>query len=71
MPKWEYRLFDSKSLEGGGAFKGKSRETAEAYLNALGADGWEIVAVSFREISKGFEFSGLAKRAEPLPTNAE
>ncbi len=63
MIKWEYKIVDSKHLSGGGAFKGKDREVVESYLNQLGEEGWEIVDLHFKEIQRGFEFSGLAKRA--------
>ena len=63
MKKWEYKVIDSRNLVGGGAFKGKEREVVEAYLNELGEQGWEIVDLHFREIQRGFEFSGVAKRA--------
>ena len=62
MPKWEYRLLDSRALEGGSTFKGKTREAVEAHLNALGEVGWEIITVSFKDIQRGYEFVGLARR---------
>lgn len=62
MRTWEYMILDSKTLVGGGMFKGKTREAVEAFLNQLGAEGWEIVEMNFREIQRGFEFTGLAKR---------
>ncbi len=62
MSTWEYKIIDSKHLAGGGAFKGKTLEVAEVYLNELGEAGWEIVGISFRELQRGYEFTGLAKR---------
>ncbi len=62
MKKWEYKLLDSRDLDGGGMLKGKSREVVEAYFNQLGQAGWEIIDLNFREIAKGFEFSGVARR---------
>ncbi len=62
MKKWEYKIVESKNLTGGGAFKGKDREVVEVYLNQLGEAGWEIVALNFKEIQKGIEFTGVAKR---------
>lgn len=65
MKKWAYKVVDSRDLEGGGVFKGKDREVVEAYLNQLGQEGWEIVDLNFRELQKGFEFSGIAKKELP------
>lgn len=62
MKKWEYKLVDSRDLEGGGVLKGKDRDVVEVYFNQLGQAGWEIVDIDFRPINKGFEFSGVAKR---------
>jgi len=62
MRKWEYRIVDSRTMSGGGAFKGKDLEAVETWLNQLGGEGWEIIELNFREIQKGYEFTGLAKR---------
>ena len=62
MAQWEYRVVDSKTLEGGSTFKGKAREAVEAHLNTLGREGWEIIEVSFKDIQRGYEFVGLARR---------
>jgi hypothetical protein len=62
MKKWEYLVIDSRQLPGGGTFKGKDREIVDIYLNKLGDAGWEIIELNFREVSKGYEFVGLARR---------
>ena len=62
MRKWEYKIVDSKDVAGGGFFKGKDRAEVDKYLNALGAEGWEIVNLDFRELENRFEFTGVAKR---------
>lgn len=62
MKKWEYRIDDTKEVPGGGAFRGKSREAVEAYLNDIGQQGWEIVNVASLELEGRMEFVGVAKR---------
>ena len=62
MKKWEYMILDSKELAGGTLFKGRARDDVETFLNQLGAEGWEVIEINFRDIQKGFEFKGLAKR---------
>jgi hypothetical protein len=62
MSRWEYRIVDSKQVEREGVFKGKSWEAVEAYLNELGAEGWEIINLSFREFESRTSFVGVAKR---------
>ncbi len=62
MKQWEYKILDSRLLPGGGKFKGKEKDLVEIYLAKLGKEGWEIISIDFREISRGFEFAGLAKR---------
>ncbi len=62
---WEYRLLTSKDVESGGLLRGRGRDEVEAYLNGLGAEGWEIIDIDFvaMEGSIGLTtFSGLAKR---------
>jgi hypothetical protein len=67
--RWEYRILDSKEAEGGGFLKSKSNEDVQAYLNGLGAKGWEIVDLDFRQSQIGTigatSFLGLAKRPRP------
>lgn len=63
--QWEYKLLTSKDAESSGFMKSRGREEVEAYLNELGAEGWEIVDLDFvsMEGSIGLtSFSGLAKR---------
>jgi hypothetical protein len=45
-----------------GILKGKDRSDLEAYLNALGKEGWEVINLDFKELDSRFEFSGVAKR---------
>ena len=64
MPRWEYKLISANDVLGeGGGFRGKTRETVEAYLNSLGAEGWEVINVDFPD---GYEnptrFSAAARR---------
>ena len=62
MRKWEYKIVDSKDVPSEGAFKGRSRCALEAYLNQLGADGWELVNIDSLELEGRREFVGVAKR---------
>ena len=64
MSTWEYMIIDSKDIAGGGIFKGKDRSEVDQYLNKLGADGWEIINLDFRELEHRFDFTGVAKRAK-------
>lgn len=61
MTKWEYKIFRSEDAEGGGLLTGHSKEQLEAYLNTLGAEGWEIVSVAVDDFSPP-TFMGVAKR---------
>ena len=65
MRQWEYKILDSRLLPGGGKFKGKEKDIVDMFLTKLGRDGWEIVSIDFREIHKGYEFTGIAKRELP------
>lgn len=51
---WEYKFIDSDNVAKGGTFKAKTTEDIEAYLNALGREGWEIVALDFSDIKTVF-----------------
>lgn len=58
---WEYKFIDSAEVAMSGTFKTKkSTEDIEAYLNSLGRDGWEIVALDFSDMKS--VFYGVAKR---------
>ncbi len=57
---WEYKFIDSENVAKGGTFKSKTTEDIEAYFNALGREGWEIVALDFSDIKT--VFYGVAKR---------
>jgi hypothetical protein len=67
MDRWEYKLLDSKRLPE--AEKGIFKQTkvslaeAEAYLNKLGDEGWEIIDIDFDFlIHDTGAFVGVAKR---------
>ena len=64
MAVWEYKILDSADVQSAGMFKGKSREALEAYLNQLGAKGWEVVNLDALDLAQGgkAEFVGVAKR---------
>ena len=62
MSKFKYKIIDTHDVESAGMFKGRKREDIEAYLNALGAEGWELVNVDFRELEGGSEFAGVIKK---------
>ena len=62
MKKWEYKIVDSKDVPRAGVLKGKSREAIEAYLNRIGADGWEVVNIDLLELEGRTDFVGVAKR---------
>ena len=62
MKKFEYKIIDTRDVESAGLFKGRKREDVEAYLSSLGALGWELVNVDFRELEGGLEFAGVMKR---------
>jgi len=63
MTVWEYKIVDSKDIDASSRFKGPSREEAEAFLNEVGSQGWEILHVDWRELESRSSFTGLAKRA--------
>jgi hypothetical protein len=60
---WEYKFIDSDDVARAGAFKARTTEDIETYFNALGREGWEIIALDFSDIKT--VFYGVAKR--PLP----
>jgi hypothetical protein len=67
MDRWEYKLLDSKKLPEAekGIFKQSkvTIEEAEAYLNMLGEEGWEIIDIDFDFlIHDTGAFVGVAKR---------
>ncbi len=62
MKKFTYKVIDSRDVATGGLFKGRKREDVEQYLNSLGAQGWELVNVDFRELEGALEFGGVMKR---------
>ncbi|MEN9667907.1 MAG: hypothetical protein RLZZ326_4270 [Planctomycetota bacterium] len=61
MRKWEYKIVDSKDVPSDGVFKGRSRDALEAYLNQLGAEGWELVNTYYAHEGR-WDFVGVAKR---------
>lgn len=62
MTHWEYKVIDSKAIERSSRLKNPSIDEAEAYLNELGAAGWEIVSLDWRELEHRMSFVGVAKR---------
>lgn len=62
MDKWEYKIIDSKNIEAESRMKGPSQEEAESFLDELGAEGWEIVHLDWRELERRMSFMGVAKR---------
>ena len=62
MKKFIYKIIDTRDVETAGLFKSRKREDVEAYLCSLGAQGWELVNVDFRELDGGLEFAGVMKR---------
>jgi len=60
MSKWAYKIVTSEDIQAG-TFK-KDRSKIENYLNELGAEGWEIVNLDFRELDARLTFTGVAKR---------
>ena len=63
VEKWEYKIIDSKNSGPGKFWTGTSTELVEKYLNALGAEGWEVINIDVLELEGRREFVGLAKRA--------
>ncbi|MEP1447319.1 MAG: DUF4177 domain-containing protein [Paraglaciecola sp.] len=62
MKKFIYKIIDTRDVESAGLFKGRKREDVEDYLSSLGAQGWELVNVDFRELEGGLEFAGIMKK---------
>ncbi len=62
MRTWEYKIIDSREVPREGAFRGRSREALEEYLNQLGAEGWEVVNIDSLELESRSSFVGIAKR---------
>lgn len=61
--RWEYKLISTNDVPGGGFWGGKDQEAVEAYLNQLGADGWEIIGVDFTDsMQSPTFFQALARR---------
>ena len=66
MTTWEYMIIDSKRIGGGRRIAGPSHEDAERYLSQLGAEGWEVVSLDWRELERRMSFMGVAKRRRPV-----
>ena len=62
VEKWEYKIIDSQNSGSGKFWTCKSTESAERYLNILGAEGWEVINIDVLELEGRREFVGLAKR---------
>ncbi|NRA83277.1 MAG: DUF4177 domain-containing protein [Gammaproteobacteria bacterium] len=62
MNKFEYKMIDTRDVPTEGIFSSRKKEDVEKYLNDLGAAGWELVNVDYRELEGGSEFGGIMKR---------
>ena len=62
MTEWEYKVIDTEQAKG--SFLGRTPEHVEEYLNQFGAEGWEIVAMDYRELSGNLRVYCIAKRAK-------
>ena len=62
MTKWEYLFLTTADLEKRGFFKSVQPEDVEKYFNALGNDGWEIIAIDFIDTTSFIDFRGVARR---------
>jgi hypothetical protein len=62
MKNYIYKIIDSQDVKSAGLFKGRKREDVETYLNDLGAQGWELVNIDFRELEGSLEFGGVMKK---------
>ena len=61
--RWEYKLINGEDVPSEGWLGLKSREAVEAYLNQLGAEGWEIVGIDFTDsMPTPGSFQALARR---------
>lgn len=61
--RWEYKLISGEDIPSEGWLGLRKREAVEAYLNQLGAEGWEIVGVDFLEgMNSPSYFQALARR---------
>ncbi len=65
MKTWEYKIIDSRTIEGGSWVRGKAPEAVEAHLDRLGAEGWEVVHLDWNELERRMSFMGVAKRERP------
>jgi len=63
MKKFTYKIIDSRQIKKEGMFKSRKPEDIEAYLNALGSEGWEMVNIDFRELEGALEFAGVMKKS--------
>jgi len=62
MGGWKYRIIDSRDIPGKGIFQARDREALEDHLNALGAEGWEIISVDWNELEGRTSFLAVAKK---------
>lgn len=62
MTTWQYKIIDSKDIDNASRLKGPSAAEAESFLNELGADGWELLHLDWRELEHRMSFTGVAKR---------
>ena len=63
MKTWEYKIIRSTDVESEKLFKSPTAEALEAHLNAHGAEGWEVVGVTFAgTMGADIAFTAIAKR---------
>ena len=62
---WQYKVIDSKDIEGARRLRAPSPQDAESFLNEIGAEGWEIINLDWRELEGRMSFTGVAKRRWP------
>lgn len=63
MTTWQYRLINSKDIPAESRMRGPSQAEVEQFLNGIGAEGWEIVNLDWRDLEGRMAFMGVAKRS--------
>jgi Domain of unknown function (DUF4177) len=59
MPRWEYKVVQSKVLVGVGGSETSSDREREELLNRYGKDGWELVSVSVQSYRRDYDPTAL------------
>ncbi len=62
MTQWEYKIVLVKDVAGKGLLGNVKPEAVEQHLNALGAEGWEVLTFSVAATSGLLDMLALAKR---------